>query len=109
MEMAIRRLNVLEFIILGVVVVLALIAGALLVWLLESTIGVSFRLVWGVASCVARLALYPAMVAASLPETGPSGPPNTIISANLICISVNLFGTPILTMYLSWLNMSTYG
>lgn len=50
METAIRRLNVLEFIILGAVVVLALIAGALLAWLLESTIGVSFRMVWGVAS-----------------------------------------------------------
>ena len=50
MEMAIRRLNILEFVILGVVVVLALIAGALLAWFLESTIGASFRLVWGVAS-----------------------------------------------------------
>ena len=50
METAIRRLNILEFVILGVVVVLALIAGAFLAWLLESTIGVSFRLVWGVAS-----------------------------------------------------------
>lgn len=50
METAIRRLNILEFVILGVVVVLALIAGAFLAWLLESTIGASFRLVWGVAS-----------------------------------------------------------
>ena len=50
METAIRRLNVLEFVILGVVMVLSLIAGALLAWVLESMIGVSFRLVWGVAS-----------------------------------------------------------
>ena len=50
METAIRRLNVLEFVILGVVMVISLIAGALLAWLLESTIGASFRLVWGVAS-----------------------------------------------------------
>ena len=50
METAIRRLNVLEFVILGSAMALALIAGALLAWVLQSTIGASFRLVWGVAS-----------------------------------------------------------
>ena len=50
METAIRRLNVLEFVILGVVMVLSLIAGALLAWVLQSMIGASFRLVWAVAS-----------------------------------------------------------
>ena len=38
---------------------------------------------------------FPASTAASDCETGPSGPPNTTNSANLICISVNLFGNPI--------------
>ncbi len=50
MDRAIRRLNALEFVILGVVMVIALVAGALMAWVLESTTGVSFRLVWGVAS-----------------------------------------------------------
>ncbi len=50
MDTAIRRLNVLEFVILGVVMVIALVAGGLMAWVLESTMGVSFRLVWGVAS-----------------------------------------------------------
>lgn len=50
MDTAIRRLNVLEFVILGVVMIMALVAGGLMAWVLESTTGVSFRLVWGVAS-----------------------------------------------------------
>ena len=50
METAIRRLNILEYVILGVAVVLALLAGWLAAWLVEHTIGAPFRLTWAVSS-----------------------------------------------------------
>ena len=39
-----------------------------------------------------------AAIAASRLVIGPSGPPNTKNSAKRCCISVNLFGTPMLTI-----------
>ena len=50
METAIRRLNVLEYVILGVAVVLALLAGALAAWLVENVAGAPFRLTWALSS-----------------------------------------------------------
>ena len=44
------------------------------------------------ASTLALFSLYPAAIAASAPVVLPSL--NTSYSANLFCISVNLFGTP---------------
>ena len=50
METSIRRLNVLEYVILGVAVVLALLAGALAAWLVENVAGAPFRLTWALSS-----------------------------------------------------------
>ncbi len=50
MDTAIRRLNVLEYIILGLAMVLALAAGALTAWILKSVTGASFRVSWMIAS-----------------------------------------------------------
>ncbi len=50
METAIGRLNVLEYVILGVAVVLALLAGALAAWLVENLTGAPFRLTWTLSS-----------------------------------------------------------
>ena len=50
METAIRRLNVLEYLILGVAMGLALLAGALTAWMAESLMGASFRLWWTLSS-----------------------------------------------------------
>jgi uncharacterized membrane protein len=60
-ERAVRRLNVLEYVILAVAAVLALLAGAVAAFLLEAALGFPFRPTWAVAS----LALFciPAAVA----------------------------------------------
>ena len=50
METAIRRLNALEYVILGVAMALALLAGALAAWMVENMIGVPFRPTWAVSS-----------------------------------------------------------
>ena len=50
METAIRRLNVLEYVILGVAMALALLAGALAAWMAESLTGAPFRLTWALSS-----------------------------------------------------------
>ena len=50
MEIAIRRLNALEYVILGVAMVLALLAGALAAWLVENLFGAPFRPTWAVSS-----------------------------------------------------------
>ncbi len=50
METAIRRLNVLEYVILGVAMALALLAGALAAWLVEGLTGAPFRLAWALSS-----------------------------------------------------------
>ncbi len=50
METAIRRLNVLEYLILGVLMALALLAGALTAWILEIVIGSPPRLAWAFSS-----------------------------------------------------------
>jgi hypothetical protein len=50
METAIRRLNVLEYVILGVAMALALLAGALAAWMVENVTGAPFRPTWAVSS-----------------------------------------------------------
>lgn len=45
-----RRLDVLEYLILFLAVVLALIGGALLAWVLTSALGFSFRWSWAAGS-----------------------------------------------------------
>jgi uncharacterized membrane protein len=50
METAIRRLNALEYVILGVAMVLALLAGALAAWMVEKLVGAPFRPTWAVSS-----------------------------------------------------------
>ena len=50
METAIRRLNALEYVILGVAMVLALLAGALAAWTVENLFGAPFRPTWAVSS-----------------------------------------------------------
>ena len=45
-----RRLHVLEYVILGVTAVLAMIGGAILVWLFGPILGTGFRTSWIVAS-----------------------------------------------------------
>lgn len=50
MERAIRRLNVLEYVILGLAALLALIGGALVGWLLNETLDIPFRLGWALAA-----------------------------------------------------------
>jgi len=50
METAIRRLNALEYVILGVAMALALIAGALAAWMVENLVGAPFRTTWAVSS-----------------------------------------------------------
>ncbi len=50
METAIRRLNAFEYLILGVAMGLALLAGALAAWMAESLMGASFRLAWAFSS-----------------------------------------------------------
>lgn len=50
MERAIRRLNILEYVILGLAALLALLGGALVAWLLRETADFPFRLGWALAS-----------------------------------------------------------
>ena len=50
METAIRRLNVLEYVILGIAMALALLAGALAAWMVEGVTGAPFRLTWALSS-----------------------------------------------------------
>lgn len=50
MRRAIRRLNALEYLILGAAALLALAGGALVGWIGAEAAGLSFRLTWGAAS-----------------------------------------------------------
>ena len=50
MEVAIKRLNVLEYVILAVVIVITLAVGAFAAWLFQGATGISFRISWIVAS-----------------------------------------------------------
>ena len=50
METAIRRLNALEYVILGFAMALALVAGALAAWMVENLAGAPFRLTWALSS-----------------------------------------------------------
>lgn len=50
MERAIRRLNILEYVILGLAALLAILGGALVAWLLGEMVEIPFRLGWALAS-----------------------------------------------------------
>ncbi len=50
METAIRRLNALEYLIIGAAMGFALAAGALTAWMLGTAVGFPFRITWMVAS-----------------------------------------------------------
>ncbi len=50
METAIRRLNVLEYVILGIAMALALLAGWLAAWMVEGVAAAPFRLTWALSS-----------------------------------------------------------
>lgn len=50
MGIAIKRLNILEYVILGLVILVTLTAGALTAWLFQGATGISFRISWIVAS-----------------------------------------------------------
>ena len=50
METAIRRLNALEYVILGVAMALSFLAWALAAWLVGSVTGAPFRLTWALSS-----------------------------------------------------------
>ena len=52
MEIAIRRLNVLEYVILGVAMALAMLAGGLAAWMVQDVTGAPFRLTWALSSLV---------------------------------------------------------
>ena len=61
-ERAVRRLNVLEYVILAAAAVLALLAGAVAGFLVEAAFGLPFRPSWAVASlalfCIPAAAAY---------------------------------------------------
>jgi hypothetical protein len=50
LQWVLRRLDVLEYLILFLAVVLALLGGALVGWLLSASLGVSFRWAWAAGS-----------------------------------------------------------
>jgi uncharacterized membrane protein len=50
MDRAVRRLDILEYLILLLALILALVGGALVAWILGTTFGTPFRLSWAVAS-----------------------------------------------------------
>lgn len=50
MRRAIWRLSVLEYVMLGLAAVAALLGGAMAAWLLQSATGVPFRWTWTIAS-----------------------------------------------------------
>ncbi|UCC26277.1 MAG: DUF2269 family protein [Gemmatimonadales bacterium] len=50
MERAIRRLGILEHLFIGLAAVAALVAGALVAWLLGQAFGLSFRPTWAVSA-----------------------------------------------------------
>ncbi len=60
MERAIWRLNVLEYLMLGMTAVLALGGGALVAWILMTSFGVPFRPSWVIASLL--LIIIPGLV-----------------------------------------------
>lgn len=60
MERAIWRLNVLEYLMLGMAAALSLGGGALVAWILRTSFGVPFRPFWVIASLL--LFIIPGMV-----------------------------------------------
>ena len=50
MDRAVRRLDILEYLILLLALIFALVGGALVAWILGATLGTPFRVSWAVAS-----------------------------------------------------------
>lgn len=50
MDRAVRRLNILEYLILLLALVLALVGGALVAWILNTLLGAPFRISWALGS-----------------------------------------------------------
>ncbi|MDX1566381.1 MAG: hypothetical protein R3223_01190 [Longimicrobiales bacterium] len=71
MERAIRRLNVLEYVILGFAAALALLGGALVAWLLGETLDIPFRWGWALASLLLFLVPGAIVYARENLSTGP--------------------------------------
>ena len=79
MDRAIRRLNVLEYLILLLALALALLGGALVGWILQTAFGLPFR--WGWAGASLFLFLIPEIMvylrefrrSGSGPPRGPGG------------------------------------
>jgi len=71
MERAIRRLNVLEYVILGLAALLALLGGALVGWLLNETLDIPFRLGWALASLLLFIVPGAIVYARENLSTGP--------------------------------------
>lgn len=81
---AIRRLGVLEYVILGIIILLSLACGALIAFLATSLLEVPFRITWAVASIL--VFVIPAVlvwsremranrdVAPPTPESDPAAP-----------------------------------
>ena len=73
---AIRRLNVLEWVILGGAGLIAVLGGALVSWLIAAQLKVSFRLIWIGLSML--LLAVPGLIV--ILRSGRSGSTSTVIS-----------------------------
>ena len=73
---AIRRLNVLEWVILGGAGLIAVLGGALVSWLIAAQLKVSFRLTWIGLSML--LLVVPGLIV--ILRSGRSGSTSTVIS-----------------------------
>jgi len=73
---AIRRLNVLEWVILGGAGLIAVLGGALVAWLIAAQLKVSFRLTWIGLSML--LLAVPGLIV--ILRSGRSGSTSTVIS-----------------------------
>jgi len=70
-----RRLDVLEFLILFLAAILALIGGALAAWVLGSALDLPFRPVWGIASVLLFILPGGFVYLRELRKRGKSPPP----------------------------------
>lgn len=74
MDRAIRRLNLLEFIILGGAALAAVVGGWLTAWLARNALGAPFRFTWILASLL--LFVVPGVLVWSRERRAQGGPPS---------------------------------